>query len=111
MKQIPEKYEGRGDQKGYTFTLVRSWGTVALYSKEKHGDMTYEVVRVRKRKKDVYVGEKQIASTGDEYLPSSREWGVYGWTYNVIEKAMERIDELLKRDESKTTGENDENND
>ena len=106
MKKIPHQYEGRGkgDQKGFSFSLIHKTGEMgrnrcarAVYSKRKGDWTTYETVIVRKRKKDRCIGERVICMAGDEYLPSSAEWGLYGWTFPTLEEAMQKVETLKER--------------
>ena len=102
--KVKTAYQGRGTQKGYNFTLLErrecgegdSCSCQCLYSKENGGEPCYEVVKVRKRKKDRYAWGRQIAKKGDEYLPSPEEWGMYGWSYMTLEEAKEKLNELVK---------------
>ena len=112
MKKIPHQYEGRGkgDQKGFSFSLIHKTDEMgknhcALWGKSKRTDpeTTYEVTIIRKRSKDRCIGERVICRAGDEYLPSSAEWGRYGWTYATLEQAMNKIEELKGRNEERTT--------
>ena len=99
MKTIPESYEGRGfgDQKGFSFKLVRRSVGVAVYSKTGHGGTSYETVKVRTHKKDRTLNGIKIAAAGDEYLPSSTQWGVLGWTYATLDLALAKMAELEEK--------------
>lgn len=54
--------------------------------------MYYEVVRIRKAKKD-YNGFFSIQE-GDEFYPSSESWGTYGWTFKTLEQAEAKFNNL-----------------
>ena len=104
MKKIAEKYEGRADQKGFSFSLEyksgeigRNHSIVAVYSKSSHGTTDFETVIVRKRKKAVCIKGRVISEIGDDYLPSPNEWGNYGWSYPTKEAAMQKAKELETR--------------
>ena len=101
--KVKTEYAGRGPQKGYNFTQLErreapeggSFSCVCLYSKENGAEPCYEVVKVRRRKKDRLAFGRCIAKEGDEYLPSKEEWGTYGFTYVTLKEAKEKY-ELVK---------------
>jgi hypothetical protein len=104
MKTIPEKYEGRGkgDQKGFSFELLQRSSTNAVYIKRGHGGASYEAMRIRTHKKPLFIQGIQIAEAGDEFLPSSNQWGQYGWTFSTLEQAQAKFNEMEERDKKDT---------
>ena len=104
MKKIPETYEGRADQKGFSFFLIQECGEigknryrVAVYSKQGSGKTSYETVIVRKQKKPYIIQGITIREVGDEYLPSPSEWGTFGWTYSDRASALSKASEIKER--------------
>lgn len=97
MKTIPEHYEGRGDQKSYTFDLMMREGNTALYRKTNLGVHEWEVMLVRTRTADRHIGGKLAFRKGEEFLPSSREFGQYGWHFNSSGEALAKFTEVRDR--------------
>lgn len=90
MRDIPKQY----NKDGFTHTLHSKCGNVAIYEQRKGNFVRYEVVILRQHKKDNdFVGTK----AGDWYLPSTNEWGSYGWTYITLEQAQEKAKEMTKK--------------
>ena len=97
MREIPQQY----NKYGFTHTLIERDGNVAIYEQRKptHTSSYYEVVIIRKRKTDNdFAGTK----AGDEYLPSTSEWGSYGWSYTSIESAREKMSKIILEMSEKT---------
>lgn len=97
MRTIPEQY----NKDGFNHHLLHRHGDVAIYEQRKptHTSSYYEVVIVSKHAKDNdFVGTK----AGDEYLPSTSEWGTYGWTYLTLEDAREKMSKIILEKEKKT---------
>ena len=98
MKQLATEIKGRGTQRGYTYHLKQRNELIALYSMLKTGASdVYEVIKVRKRKKDVHIDGRLVAAEGDEYYPSSADWGLYGWSYSSLEDAEDKFNKLMER--------------
>ena len=88
MREIPQQYT----KDGYTHTLLQRDGKVAIYEQRKGDILYFETVVIRKRTADNdFVGTK----AGDEYIPSSSEWGIYGWTYTSYEQAREKMSKII----------------
>ena len=90
MRTIPQNYK----KDGFNFELIERNGNVAIYkqSKPDYVSVNYETVIIRKRKTDNdFVGTK----AGDEYLPSTSEWGMYGWSYRTLEQAREKMSKII----------------
>lgn len=93
MQKIPSSYR----LNGFDYDLVKRTDHVALYHQHECGyGIGYEVVTIRKHKKDKYIMGKMIGKEGDEYLPGTSEWGSYGWSYNMaqLEHANNKYDEV-----------------
>jgi len=81
IKPLPKNFAGRGEVKGYEFSLVSKtkWGF--LYEVRLDGIIThYEVFR---RKINKWFGR--------ESYPTSKSFGISAWTYNSKEKAMRKL--------------------
>lgn len=95
MRTIPQNYK----KDGFIHTLLQRTDNVAIYRKSKGDILYFETVVIRKRLKDNdFVGTK----AGDEYLPSTSEWGVYGWTYRDFESAHEKMSKIILEMSEKT---------
>ena len=57
---------------------------------DKVSDRNYEVMVKRYHKKDVYIKDRKIKSKGDVNLPSTSEWGQYGFTYTDKASAYDK---------------------
>ena len=83
----------------FVHTLIERNGNVAIYEQRKNDILYYETVIIRKRTADNdFVGTKD----GDEYLPSSSEWGMYGWSYRDLEQAREKMSKIILEMSEKT---------
>jgi len=96
LKTIPEKFQGRGqgDQSGYEFEIVTRSPVAAIYAKTGHGSTTYEVMKIRTHRKPRIMQGQVLCEAGDEYLPSTKLWGSYGWSVQTLERAREKFDQL-----------------
>lgn len=83
MKTIPREF----NRHGYRYTLVSRISDIAIYRQEKFTHCNFEVMVIRKRKSD---NDFTGAKTGDEYMPSPEEWGIYGWTLTTYEEAIRK---------------------
>ena len=89
------EWGGRSSQREFCFKLLIRHGEFGLLVKQKDAaSPCYEVVRIRKRKKDVIIKGRLAASEGDEYLPRDEEWGAYGWSYTNKRDALEKLMEV-----------------
>ena len=58
------------------------------------GNRGYEVMQIRYTTKDVeYYGN--VTPAGSPILPSNEQFGQYGWSYNTLERAENKFNELL----------------
>lgn len=90
MRDIPIQY----NKDGFTHTLHSKCGKVAIYEQRKGDFVRYEVVILRQYTRDI---ELTNTKAGDWYLPSTSEWGTYGWTYVTLEQAQEKAKEMTKK--------------
>lgn len=89
MKTIANEYTLNGRKR----TLVRRGRKAAIYSLSTECPC-FEVVVIRKRKKPIYIYDRKICDSGDEYLPSNREWGIYGFTYTKLCDAIDKLEDI-----------------
>lgn len=90
MNKIPESFTKDGMRR----TLVRRTPKAALY---RHHFLKYPcfevmVIRTRNERK---IGESTIPA--GEFLPSSEEWGHFGWTYSgnhALERGEAKMAEI-----------------
>lgn len=90
MKAIRELYT----RQGFHHQLIRREGNVAVYKQEKNNYKAFEVVVLRTMKKDNALTGQM---TGDERLPSTSDWGVFGWTYRSEDDANRKFEELIAK--------------
>lgn len=96
MRDIPRTY----NKDGFTHTLVaRHPGVAAIYEQRKGDFVRYEVVILRQRTQDY---EARQVKKGDWYLPTTNEWGRYGWTYQTYEAANEKMSKIILEKNKKT---------
>jgi len=81
IKQLPKKIAGRGEVKGYEFTLV---------SKTKWG-FCYEVTGSGIKPHYEVFRRKINKWFGCESYPTSKSFGISAWTYNSKEKAIRKL--------------------
>ena len=99
MNTIPESYS----KNGWGYKLITRDGDYAIYSQG--GDVAYELVKVRVRKdasftalnKDTGESVERVIIAG-EYLPSTEEWGRYGWTYKRYDNAVAAMQDKQRAD-------------
>lgn len=79
MKTIPANYT----KNGFSYQLLERTPEAAIYE-QRHEDklVAYEVVKVRCRSgRQSIVNGRPVVFEAGEYLPSTEEWGRFGWTY------------------------------
>ena len=80
---------------GYSFTLVKRLGDNAIFrgTRTDHGEtsQSYEVIMIQSHNGLNIHGNESPAA---EYRPSDSQWGSKAWTYQTIEKAQEKFDEI-----------------
>jgi len=93
MKILQTNFDGRADQKGYSFKqLVRKNGW-AIYSKTKDSHTSFEVIKVQEHGDYMIAGTKIEAA---ECMPSSSTWGDFGFSYLTLEQAKSKFSEVTK---------------
>lgn len=93
MKTFPTTF----GSDGFDFHQLRREGDIAMLVKQKptFSFRSYEVVIIQKR--DAYTWPNGLTTPAHEAMPSSRDWGAYGWSYQTREDAEMRFKNLLER--------------
>jgi hypothetical protein len=81
IKPLPKKFVGRGEVKGFEFSLVSKtkWGF--CHEVRQDGIIThYEVFRRKINKR-----------FGSESYPSAKSFGYWAWTFKTKEKAIRKL--------------------
>jgi len=90
MLRLPESLK----RYGTTLKLVMRCENKAIYSQYYGDDLVgYEVVKIRILKSRFVKIFNRIEPERETY-PSTGQWGIYGWTYMTLEKAIERYNQL-----------------
>lgn len=94
MKPLPTTFR----KDGYNFRLLDRVDDVALFEKSCGGHVSWETVVVQK------YGERTIAGNAipaTEAMPPATSWGQKGWTLTTIERAREKLAEIVERERRK----------
>lgn len=85
MKELEERFEGRGEVKGYSFELFYKCLEGYIYKKThvETGTVSYEVF---KRKENAYFDCVSY--------PTSKAFGAWAWEYTDVYKASFKMTEL-----------------
>jgi hypothetical protein len=81
---------------GFHYQLIKRNESYAIYLQKKEGFSYeyFEVVKIQKVKKDVETSFMRLKA-GDEFYPSSGQWGSQGWTFTTLEHAESKYNELI----------------
>ena len=92
MKTLPTKF----GSDGFNFEQLRREGDIAIFVKRKppFKFKNYEVVIIQKR--DAYIWPNGATTPAHEAMPSSRDWGKYGWTFQTLEDCESRFKTLVE---------------
>lgn len=80
--------------------LIKRDGDVVLsVRRSRHSGrvVSYEVQLVRVHRRDMLMNGRLMSCAGDEYLPSSSEWGQYGWSFGRLQDAERKFQQVLER--------------
>lgn len=80
--------------------LIKRDGDVVLsVRRSRHSGrvVSYEVQVVRVHRRDMLMNGRLMSCAGDEYLPSSSEWGQYGWSFGRLQDAERKFQQVLER--------------
>ena len=84
---------------GMTLRLSMRKGDICLFQ-DLHDKRHFEIMRVRRHKRDREMRGVIIAHAGDEYLPSTEKWGVDGFTAIGIAHATEIFNREFSKQEA-----------
>lgn len=91
---LPIEFKGRASQKEFQFKQLKREGMIALYEKkDKEGTVYYETIVVQKHDGRTMPGGAKVPPS--EYFPSDNSFGLYGWCFNLLDKAEEKYQSLL----------------
>lgn len=97
MIELPKVIE-KGSQYPFRLTQVKRDGSIALYEREElyspQSKPSYEVIRVIPKPDGVKFPNGVFKSPHEAYPPAS-QWGNYGWSFQKIENAEDKYNELL----------------
>ena len=91
MKKLNETFR----KSGYDYKLIERVSNVAIYSQSDEGQIIAYEVGVIKEQKEGRIGDA-IIEAGEKW-PSSETWGLYGFTFRSLDKAREKMEELLNK--------------
>ena len=92
MKTISTQFQKFGD----TFAQIKRVGDVAQYERSYEGKTQgYEVVKVQKFKADRFINGVQVNFEGDEFYPSSEQFGAKAFNCKTLERADMVFDEMV----------------
>lgn len=99
LRRIPEKFRIAH----YNYELLERRGKIALYSqtwtdtrkKEPDQIVGYEIHLIKRSKPHPKEQDKTITSV--ERLASTNEFGTRGWSYNELQNAKQKMEELRNR--------------
>ena len=83
MKPLKTKFKGRGEVKGYLFTLLGMTNQAFLYEVNSGNGKHYEVFK-----------KKENSLYGCISYPTSNGFGIWAWTYISLNKAILKYNEL-----------------
>lgn len=87
---------------GFRYQLVKRIENFAIYTQKKEGFgyVYYEVIKIQTVKKDVTT-KFMTLKAGTEFYPSINSWGVNGWTCGTLQRAEEKLNELIEIEKNK----------
>jgi ribosomal protein S27AE len=87
-------------QKRWQHSRLFREGNIAIYERSKEGTLPhYEVVRIKSHNGFQIPGTEERSEPA-EYYPSDNAWGAHGFTFNSIEDAAARAEQLIKEQSS-----------
>jgi hypothetical protein len=97
MRILNNQFEGRGSQKGWSFTLVTRNDKYAIYEKRSESNVYYEVIMVKFQKARVakYPDGRVVEYPDMELYPGDEDFGVYGWSYGSLDEASKNFTLLV----------------
>ena len=91
MRDIPKEFDGIGEVKGKHFSGIISNDNAYLYEcTGENFNPHYEVFRARKNNRFGVIS-----------YPTSKSFGKWAWTFNSLEQAMEKFNEISEDNNDK----------
>lgn len=94
-KLLEKTFKGRASQKEFQFAQVKREDKIAIYKKSDSDCIYYEVIVVQRHDGRTMPGGVFIEPS--EFYPSDSMWGLYGWTYTLLDKAEEKFKQLISK--------------
>lgn len=88
MKQLQNEFIGRGEVKGFIFTQIKKSNKAYIYKVDCDGCEHYEVFKHKENKQFECIS-----------YPKTASFGLWAWTYNDFELAIEKYDLLCLKEE------------
>ena len=81
------------DRKNFHYEQIYRKENFAIYTQKhiEHGSLTYEVIIIKSHNGYEIMGNKIPPS---EVYPCDSQWGDFGWSYQTLEEAQNKIKEL-----------------
>lgn len=93
MRELEKSFEGRGEVKGYSFNQITASPFGYIYERTSfEGGKTFEVF---KRKENTLY---EVVS-----YPTSKAFGIWAWAVSTLEKAEEKLTEIMEQEARKLT--------
>lgn len=87
MRQLQTSFR----KDGFTYTQIHAAHPIYVFEQRKGGSIHWEVVKARPRPDSTIKGRVVEAYWA---YPGSNDWGLYGFTCQTLERAMEKATEL-----------------
>lgn len=100
MSDKPKTLPTEFTAEGFRFRQVRRCEHVAIYEKTRNGGVSYEVVVIRRSKKDYRFPSGSVVPAGSESYPSNSQWGRLGFTCPDMEAAARKYRQLVETEEA-----------
>jgi len=85
MKELRKEFSGNGEVRGYKFTQISQTSRAFIYEVSFGDGRHYEVFKKRLNSR-----------FGCFSYPTSKSFGIWAWTYDKLEKAIEKFNQLNK---------------
>ncbi len=97
MTPLPQAFDGRADQRDFIYRQLQREQDVALFEKrfkdESSDSRFYEVVIIRIIPQKLFPDGRLIET--HEAMPKPEDWGTAGWSYDDLESAKKRFNQLI----------------
>lgn len=101
MTPLPAAFKDRG----FDFKQIDRQGEIALFSKTKGNNRSFEVVIVQKCPEHTWPNGN--TSPAHEAMPSPETWGRCGFTYTTLESARNRLKTLMDKPDASVMAKSD----